>query len=147
MHWAALRPSTGELFEQIAAPVQPLSPSTTFHTALTEAELRGGVPHADLIAAFGRFLRPTDVVGAWGVYGPSLFGGAGGRLPEVLDLRVVGQHLTHQKLGGLEAYAASLDAPLPSLPIAGRAGRRLAMLAQIIASWRADPAATAPAET
>jgi DTW domain-containing protein YfiP len=144
VHWTALRPSTGELFEQIAAPVGPLSPSTAFHTELTEDQLRGGVSHADLIAAFGRFLRPTDVVGAWGVHGPSLFIGAGGALPEVVDLRVVGQRLTHQRLGGLEAYAASLDAPLPQLPVAGRAGRRLAMLARIVASWRTGPAATAP---
>jgi DTW domain-containing protein YfiP len=144
VHWAALRPATGELFEQIAAPVQPLSPSTAFHAELTEDQLRGGTSHADLIANFGRFLRPSVVVGAWGVYGPSLFLGAGGSLPEVLDLRVVGQRLTHQKLGGLEAYAASLETPLSSLPIAGRAGRRLAMLARIVASWRTGPAVTGP---
>ncbi len=141
VHWAALRPSTGELFEQIAAPVRPLSPSTTFHTELTEDQLRGGRSHADLIAAFARFLRPTEVVAAWGTHGPSLFEVAGGTLPARLDLRVVGQHLTHRRLGGLEAYAASLPAPAPALPIAGRAGRRLAMLAKIVAGWRASPAA------
>lgn len=137
VHWAALRPATGELFAQIAAPAGPLSPSTTFHTRLTEAELRGGTSRAELLAAFARFLRPTDIVGAWGPYGPSLFAAAGGALPESLDLRVVGQHLTHQKLGGIETYAASLDAPEPALPVPGRAGRRLAMLAKIVASWRA----------
>jgi DTW domain-containing protein len=139
VHWAALRPSTGELFEQIAAPVHPLSPSTAFHADLTEAALRAGRSHADLIAAFARFLRPTDVVAAWGGYGPSLFEAAGGALPARLDLRVVGQHLTHRKLGGLESYAASLPGPAPALPVAGRAGRRLAMLAKIVASWRAAP--------
>jgi hypothetical protein len=138
VHWAALRPSTGELFEQIAAPVHPLSPSTTFHTELTLAQLRGGTSHADLVAAFARFLRPTDVVAAWGGYGPSLFEAAGGALPDPIDLRVVGQRLTHKKLGGLETYAAQVSGPLPSLPVAGRAGRRLAMLARIVASWRAS---------
>jgi DTW domain-containing protein YfiP len=140
VHWTALRPSTGELFEQIAAPAGPLSPSTAFHADLPEEALRGGGSHADLIAAFGRFLRPTDIVGAWGEYGLSLFAAAGGALPAQLDLRVVGQRLTHRKLRGIEAYAASLPAPLPSLPLAGRAGRRLAMLAKIVASWRAEPA-------
>jgi hypothetical protein len=140
VHWTALRPSTGELFEQIAAPAGPLSPSTAFHAELTEEALRGGGSHADLIAAFGRFLRPTDIVGAWGEYGLSLLAAAGGALPARLDLRVVGQRLTHRKLRGIEAYAASLPAPLPSLPLAGRAGRRLAMLAKIVASWRAEPA-------
>ena len=96
----------------------------------------GGGQNADVIAAFSRFLHPADVVGAWGEYGPSLFVAAGGALPARLDLRVVGQRLSHQKLGGLEAYAASLDGPLPSLPVPGRAGRRLAMLAKIVASWR-----------
>jgi hypothetical protein len=116
-------------------------PSTTFHTALTEEQLRGGTSHADLIAAFARFLHPTDVVGAWGTYGLSLFTATSGTLPARLDLRAVGQRLFHRKLGDLETYAASLDAPLPSLLIAGRAGRRLAMLAKIIASWRARAAA------
>jgi DTW domain-containing protein YfiP len=139
VHWAALRPSTGELFEAIAAPVHPISPSTAFHADLTEDALRAGGSHADLIAAFSRFLRPTDVVAAWGGYGPSLFDAAGGALPARIDLRVVGQHLPHKKLGGLETYAASLPAPAPALPVAGRAGRRLAMLAKIVASWRATP--------
>jgi DTW domain-containing protein YfiP len=136
VHWAALRPATGELFEQIAAPAGPLSPSTAFHIELTEAQLLGGASHAELIAAFARFLRPSDVVGAWGTHGPSLLAAAGGALPASLDLRAVGQRLTHRKLGGIEAYAASLDGPPPSLPIAGRAGRRLAMLARIVAHWR-----------
>ena len=125
---------------QIAAPVQPLSPSTAFHAALTEEQLRGGASHADLVAAFARFLRPADVVGAWGTHGLSLFDAAGGALPARLDLRTVGQRLTHQKLGGLEAYAATLPAPPSALPIPGRAGRRLALLAKIVASWRASGA-------
>lgn len=137
VHWAALRPSTGELFERIAAPAGPLSPSVAFHAALTEDALRGGGARADLIAAFARFLGPTGVVASWGEHAPALFAAAGGALPARLDLRAVGQRLAHRKLGGIEAYAASLDGPLPALPIAGRAGRRLAMLAKIVASWRA----------
>jgi hypothetical protein len=143
VHWAALRPATGELFERIAAPIQPLSPSTTFHAGLTEDELRSGCSHADLLAAFAGFLRPTDVVASWGEHGPSLFAAAGGVLPARIDLRAVGQRLTHKRLGGLEVYAASQSAPLPTLPIAGRAGRRLAMLARIVASWRAEHATAA----
>jgi DTW domain-containing protein YfiP len=146
VHWVALRPATGELFERIAAPALPLSPSTSFHTELSEAQLRAGAPHADVVAAFAAFLRPTDVVGAWGHYGPSLFAAAGGALPERLDLREVGQRLTHKKLGGLEAYASSLDdsldGPPPALPVAGRGGRRLALLAKIVAAWRAQLAAS-----
>jgi len=140
VHWVALRPQTGELFERIAAPVQPLSPSTTFHAGLTEEALRGGGSHRDLVAAFAGFLRPSDVVAAWGDHSPSLFVSAGGALPAQIDLRVVAQRITHERLGGLEVYAASLDAPLPVLPLAGRAGRRLAMLARIVASWRAADA-------
>ena len=147
VHWVALRPATGELFEQIAAPARPLSPSTPFHTALSEAQLRGGGPAAELIDAFGRFARPTDVVGAWGTYGPSLFAAAGGTLPSPLDLRMVGQRLVHRKLGNIEAYAASLDGPPPALALAGRGGRRLAMLAKIVASWRAAHTGPSSCET
>lgn len=139
VHWVALRPATGELFERIAAPVRPLSPSTTFHTALAEELLRGGGTIAELLEAFGRFVRPADVVGAWGTYGLSLFTAAGGVLPEAIDLRAVGQRLMHRKLGTIETYAASIEGEAPALPLAGRGGQRLAMLAKIVASWRAEP--------
>lgn len=137
VHWVARRVGTGETFDLVAAPEQPLSPSTPFHTGLDEARLRAGGSRAALLAGFADFLRPTDVVCSWGSYTPRLFLGNGGTLPEPrLDLRTAAQRLTAEKLGPLEAYAARIaepaDAPLPD----GRAGRRLGLLTAILYGWR-----------
>ncbi len=139
VHWVALRPSTGERFDMIAAPQLPLAPSTPFHTELAEPLFAAGVPRSELLAAFAGFLRPTDLVGAWGHFAPDLYRAAGGALPELVDLRAVAQRLVHRRIGSLDDFAATIGAPLgPARPLApGRAGRRLAALAQIVGAWRA----------
>ncbi len=77
---------------------------------------------------------------------PSLFVAAGGALPARLDLRVVGQRLTHKKLGEYRVCTPTRStARKPALPVTGRAGRRLAMLAKIVAHWRASADAEAAA--
>ncbi|MEO8698849.1 MAG: tRNA-uridine aminocarboxypropyltransferase [Kofleriaceae bacterium] len=136
VHWVALRPSTGERFERIAAPMNELSPSTPFHTDLAEATLRAGGTRAELVDAFTAFIRPTDIIAAWGFFGFNLFRGAGGTLPPCLDLRTVAQRLVHRRLGTLEEFAATYGEPQAPLG-AGRNGRRLAAVAQIVAAWRA----------
>ena len=137
IHWAAHRPATGETFSMVAAPEHPLSPSTTFHTGLDEAALAAGAPRADVIAAFAGFVRSTDIVASWGHYSVNLWRAAGGAPPAAhLELRAAAHRLLHKKLGTLEAYAAALGvAPAPLAP--GRAGRRLAILAEVVARWRA----------
>ena len=136
VHWVAHRVATGETFDAIAAPERPLSPSTTFHSELAEPSLHGAPPRAELFARFGRFVRPTDLLCAWGHYGPDLLVASGGTLPqERLDLRAEAHRLLNRKIGSLEAYAATLG-PIPTSLMAGRAGRRLAMLVQIVRRWR-----------
>jgi DTW domain-containing protein YfiP len=135
VHWVALRPSTGETFEHFAAPTGALSPSATFHTRLTETQIVNAPPRAALFDAFARFVRPTDIVGAWGHYGPNLFVASGGTLPERIDLREVAQRLTNKKLGGIEDFASTIASPASPIG-AGRAGVRLAALAAIVAHWR-----------
>ena len=137
VHWLAIRPSTGERFEQLAHPELPLSPSTTFHTRLSEALLHAAPSRSALIAQFSAWLRPTDIVAAWGTFGLSLYTGAGGSLPEQLDLRAVAQRLTKKKLGPLETYADTLGAPGDPLG-EGRGGQRLAALVQIVEHLRAS---------
>jgi len=140
VHWVAYRPGTGELFDVVAAPERMLTPGTPLHIELDADRLLAGAPRASLHAAFGRFLRATDVICSWGTFGPELYRASGGRLPDDwLDLRAVAQRLTTGKVGPLEDYAARTVAP-PSSPLAaGRAGRRLAMLADIVRAWRAFP--------
>ena len=71
--------------------------------------------------------------------GAQLFMEAGGALPAgpVLDLRAAAQRALHQKFGSLEAFAATLGPPPPPLG-AGRAGARVALVAQIARAWRAQ---------
>lgn len=135
VQWIAHRPSTGETFAMIAAPEHAVSPTTCFHTGLTDEALRTGRPRAEVLAAFAAWSRPTDLLCTWGHYGPSLVDAAGGTLPgERLDLRAAAQRFTSKKLGSLERYAASLG-PVPAPLAAGRGGHRLAMLAHVLASW------------
>ncbi len=133
VHWVARRVATGETFDQIAAPQRPLSPNTRFHTGLADERVLGGIPRDELVAAFARFVRPSDVICAWGHYAPRLFVAAGGTLPERFDLRAAAQRPAHAKIGTLETYAGPLRDPLP---IEGRAGTRLALLLQVVAAMR-----------
>jgi DTW domain-containing protein YfiP len=134
VHLVACRVATGEVFDRIAAPAGALAPSTSFHCRIPDEDLLAGEPCAELIDAFNRWLRPTDVVAAWGYYTPDLVIAAGARLPERLDVRFVAQRLLHRKFGSLEALAAEIGPPTPPLA-AGRAGHRLGALAQIVGSW------------
>jgi DTW domain-containing protein YfiP len=129
VQWVAYRPSTGERFEQLAAPEQPLSPNTPFHTRLTEAQLQSAGSRDALLAAFAEFVKPTDIIGSWGTYSWKLFTAAGGTITERIDLRGVGQRLRNRKLGPLDESAGE---PLGL----GRAGARLAALHQLVTSWR-----------
>lgn len=133
VHLVAYRPATGELFDRIAAPASALAPSTSFHCGLPDEQLLAGAPRTEVIEAFQQWLRPSDVVAAWGYYTPDLVIAAGGSFTERIDVRFVAQRLLHRKFGSLEQLAAELGAREPLAP--GRAGRRVTALAQIVASW------------
>jgi DTW domain-containing protein YfiP len=132
VHWLAFRPSDGTLFDAVAAPCLELSPSTTFHSELSEAELAAGMTHDELVARFAAFLRPDDVVCSWGDYGRTLLALHGAELPAArLDLKIVAQRYAQAKVRGLETCAGDVT------PLArGRGGRRLAMLNALLHRWR-----------
>jgi len=133
VHWVAHRLSTGETFERVVAPMGQLSPTTLFHTELDASTLAAGGGRAGLVTDFASFLRPNDVVCAWGHYASELFAASGGsRFPDAIDLRAAAHRFENRKIGTLEAYAPAA-APLTR----GRAGRRLAMIVQLVHSWRA----------
>lgn len=149
VHWTAERVATGERLSVVAAPRQPLSPSTPFHTELSAEVLAGAGPLAALVAAAEAFWRPGDVVCGWGHHSANLLASAGAHLPaERLDLRAALQRLRNDKLGGLEEVARALALSADGGEVPGRAGRRLAILASLVRSWRrqvADGAAIPPA--
>jgi hypothetical protein len=123
------RPSTGETSSMIVAPAGELAPSTLFHTGLDEAMLRAGHSPDGVLEALA--LRPSDVICAWGHYAIELVGATADRL----DLRGAAQRREQRKVGSLEDYARSLGmAPAALAP--GRAGRRLAILAELVHAWR-----------
>jgi DTW domain-containing protein YfiP len=136
VHWVAYRLRDGALFDMVARPERPLSPTTTFHTGLTEETLYAGASRSDVFARLAAFTRPTDIACAWGHYGPSLVADAGGPLPsERIDLRAAAQRFTNKRLGTLDEFAATFGPPREALT-RGRAGKRLAMLVQILEGWR-----------
>jgi tRNA-uridine aminocarboxypropyltransferase len=143
VHWVAHRVATGETFDRIVAPAGPLAPSTAFHIELPEAAILGGAARGELVARFARFARPTDLLCAWGHHGLDLgldLASAAGIAPaERLDLRAAAHRVANRKLGSLEGYAATLGPP-PAPLGPGRAGRRLALLVQIVRAWRAGHA-------
>jgi hypothetical protein len=132
VHWLAYRPSDGTLFDAVAAPRGDLSPTTTFHSELTAAQLAEGITAEELVDRFAAFVRPADVVCTWGNYAPTLLGAHQGVLPAVrLDLRQVAQRYVQHKIGALETYVGKVTPLGP-----GRGGRRLAMLALLLRTWR-----------
>jgi DTW domain-containing protein YfiP len=142
IHWVARRVATGETFDAVAAPERPLGPRTPFHVDLDAERIRRGAPRAELVAAFARFLRPTDVICAWGEHGTRLFESSGGALPKArVDVRVAARKFEGRRVGTFETYAATFPDKTPRPPLPGRAGRRVGMLTRIVESWRA--AATA----
>lgn len=136
VHWVAHRPATDETFDAIAAPTRPLSPSTSFHTRLSADELHAGTTRDALVEAYAAFARPTDVVCAWGHFGPRLFLAGGGHVPlPIVDVRAAAQRVARKKFGSLEDFAATIGS-VPAPVGRGRAGQRAALLAQVLAAWR-----------
>jgi DTW domain-containing protein YfiP len=143
VHWVAERVATGERFEAIAAPTAALSPSTPFHTELTEAQLRAGGTRDELVAGFARFVRRSDICCAWGCYAFELMrgtapGGAAVLPTELIDLRAHVKQTAGSRVGSLEEYAAGLGGQIPLECDAGRANRRLDLLVAAIRRLHAD---------
>jgi DTW domain-containing protein YfiP len=142
VHWTAVRVATGDRLSVLAAPTHPLAPSTAFHTQLDAQTLLGGGTQRALVDAAVAFFRPDDVVCSWGHHSANLLAKTGAAMPaERLDLRAALQRLRNAKIGTLEDIGAALAAAQGlqgALPAAapGRAGRRLAAIAELVRSWR-----------
>jgi DTW domain-containing protein YfiP len=136
VHLVLHRLVSGETFSRVIAPRRTLSPTTMFHTDLSEERLLAGVTTSAALSDAAAFLRPTDVICAWGHYGAQLVDEAGGSLPTRVDMRAAAYRCFNKKIGTLEEYACSLGGE-PSPVADGRAGLRAAMLAQILRAWTA----------
>jgi DTW domain-containing protein YfiP len=126
VHWVAERVVDGERFEALIAPRRSLSPSFTTHTRVPAERVLGGEPFSEFLRRWQAFVRPSDVLVAWGCYGFERLLAEGVSLPERFDLRELARRQLRTRTGEAAACAAALKAA-PSAPWAlGRSGERLA---------------------
>lgn len=136
VHWALVRPSTGERFEAYVAPSGPLAPSFELHSRLVADRIRAGEARADFARRLSAFLRPDDVLATWGFYAPELLRAEGILLPPCLDLREAAIHVLGRRVGQLDDYLAALGALPCDVWAAGRTGARLASLEALVERLR-----------
>ena len=136
VHWAAVRPATGERFEAYVAPSGPLAPSFEAHSRLVAERIQGGEARADFAHRLGAFLRPDDVLASWGFYASELLRTEGLAIPPRLDLREAAIHALGRRAGQLGDYVTALEAPLRSPWAAGRTGMRLAAMEALVERLR-----------
>jgi DTW domain-containing protein YfiP len=131
VHWVGCRVATGETFDQVVAPRNPLAPRTVDYVGLSAEQLAKGVDLGELVAGWRGFVRASDVVCFWGHYGAALFAASGGPLPPGrIDLRHVVRDYTRGKVGALESLGLRVDPPRRLA--SGRAGLRLGVIAEIV---------------
>ena len=128
VHWAAIRPATGERFEAYVTPSGPLAPSFEAHSKLVAASIQSGESRADFARRLSAFLRPDDVLASWGFYASELLRTEGIALPHLLDLREAAIHALGRRVGQLADYVAALGVSPEPPWAAGRTGTRLAAI-------------------
>jgi DTW domain-containing protein len=132
IQWVAHRPATGESLEVIVAPTHALAPKTCDYTGLGADVLAAGGDAATLCARWRAFVRPSDVVCAWGWTALRLLKAAGGDVPDArLDLRQVARFHAHARVGTMAECLARLGAAARPPFGAGRAGLRLGQMVAI----------------
>ncbi len=149
VHLVACRPSTGERFESILAPLQPLARSTPLHTELPESALRTGEERAAALARFEAFLRPGEAFAVWTTYALDLLWRDGATRRPAMNLRLATARALKGKAGGVEQAVSLLGAELPACWAQGRAGRRIqaleAVLQELVRRGQATEPPQAPA--
>jgi hypothetical protein len=150
VHWAAVRPATGERFEAYVVPTGPLAPSFEAHSRLVADRIEAGESRSDFARRLSAFLRPDDVLASWGFYASELLRGEGIAIPPRLDLREAAIHALGRRVGQLEDYVSALGTA-PHVPwAAGRTGTRLAAmeaLAERLRDARRDDLRIRPVRT
>lgn len=144
VYWAAHRPVTAETFEAVVAPRHVLAPETVRHVELSQERLRGGGTLHGWHRAWREFVRPDDILVAWGTFYRDLAIGDGLPLAfETVDLREEVSGFLGRRVGTLDTCAATLGATPSQLGLDGRGGRRLDALVGVLEFLRVDSAARA----
>ncbi|WP_224364400.1 DTW domain-containing protein [Hyalangium versicolor] len=132
VHLVACRPFTGERFEAILAPRQPLARSTPLHTELPEDLLRAGEERDSALGRFEAFLRPDDVLAVWTTYALDLLWRDGVTRRAAANIRLAAARALKGKAGGVEQAVPLLGIEAPALWAPGRAGRRIQALEAVV---------------
>ena len=134
LQWVAHRPATAETFEAIITPQHPLAPGTSAQTGLHADDLQRGEPRESALARWRAFVRDTDVVCSWGVFGTGLLEAAGGYLPAArVDLRRIARAEANGNVGSPGEYLTRIGGSPDGVAALGlgRAGSRLAHIAAV----------------
>ncbi len=140
LRWVALRPATGEVFASTIAPLAELAGGTSDQLGLPAAEILAGCTRDDFVARWIAFVRPDDVLCAWGDHSLRLLASVGA-LGETtaIDLRPVAAMIDARRPGSVEQYHRGAGLPEPDAIGPGRAARRVALLAAILEHMRGRP--------
>jgi DTW domain-containing protein len=125
----ALRLASNERFSVLLAPQRPLSPSVSCHLDLPADVFATAAPRAEALAAWQRFVQPSDVLVGWGSYCASLLAQEGLKPTVFIDVRGLLAQQRKGRPGGVEQIASTLGVALPHGQ--GRAARRLLSLAEV----------------
>jgi DTW domain-containing protein len=133
VHWVARRARTGETFEAIIAPRQPLAPAIPRHIRIPTERLAAGESWESFRARWTAFARPDDLICAWGRYPLDLLEGEGVALsPARLDMRPAAGVYLGARAGSVEECTARMGVETPDPFAIGRGGARLAALSAIV---------------
>lgn len=144
VHLVACRLTTGERFEAVIAPEQPLAHSTSLHVELPEEALLAGEPRAEALARFEAFLRPEDELTVWTTFALDLLWAGGLSRRPARNVRLAAARALKGKAGGVEQAVALLKSPDMATWARGRAGRRVSALESVVRELVARGNATQP---
>lgn len=134
VHWVACRPATGERFELVVAPRGPLCPSTPTHIGIGPDELARGETLEVFRERWAAFIRPTDILCAWGGFALEQLAAVGGAVPDAppVSIRQLIRQASGGEIGTADEHVARLGLTAGEPLGRGRAGTRLATLVAAI---------------
>ncbi len=143
VHWLAKRMATGETFEAVITPRGRLAPSTCRHIKLTAETLAAGEAWESFTERWQAFLRPTDVLVAWGHFPLGTLVRDGFHFANIhIDVRPVVGNVLRRRTGTVEESVVNLGVEMPAVWGRGRGGERLAGLCAVVEKLCAWPSPT-----
>lgn len=140
IHWTAYRPATGETYEAIVAPREPLGPATPAHVGLSAEQIMGGVDVNTWRTSWRAFKKDDDIILVWGLYYAGVAQEDGLFLgdakvddnSDIIDVRAEITRYLQERVGTVDHCIERVEGTPVLFDIAGRAGRRLSALGGVV---------------